>query len=120
MRIEALVSHSNQLTVEPSSFGSSLVTGNQQDCSSARIKSESNPPQSSPGVESKFFQIRMLRSLERIHMRSTERRPKQRQNPTLRQHLVLDLGRQCVELGLELVGELDSPTAAREYVTEAI
>ena len=51
-----------------------FVPGYEQDCVALWIEGERNTPDASAGSESKFLHVRVLRVLQRVHLRPPQRR----------------------------------------------
>lgn len=60
-------------------------------------------------MEAQFLHVLVARAVQRIHARPTQLRPKDFKNRNMGQKLVLDGLRQRLELGHELVVEIDDP-----------
>jgi hypothetical protein len=88
---------------------SGFVFRDQQNCVSLRIESKGDTPNPAISPEPKLLHIRVLRVVERVYLRSSERRPVLSQRNERREEFILDYHGQLIELGLELGMEVRGP-----------
>ncbi len=109
MRIETLIGLSNQLTIKTLSADSRLIARYQQNCLSSRVERKGNTPFAIGRAETKLLHVCVARTVERIHARAPQLRPKLRKQSRQRQNLILDLFGESVELLLEYIPDLYVP-----------
>ena len=109
MTIEALIRLGDEPSVEASLADTRLVARNEKDGPTLGIEGEGNPSDAVRGIAAQFLHVRVLRSGERIRIRSSEPRPLAFQKLRTGQNDVLNRFRITIELVLESVEERDRP-----------
>ena len=98
MVVIALIGYREQSLVEPALICPALVSSDQQNRLSLRIKGKSHPPDLTVPGETKFFHFGVLRSLQGVNRRSPQIGPKFGQQHGMRQQFVLKRLHQGFEL----------------------
>jgi hypothetical protein len=110
VRIESGIALGNQTSIEPRRAAARLIAGNQQDALPQRIECNGDPPDAAIGIEAQLLHIRVFRSMQRIHSRSTQLRTEMLQQLGLREQFEPDrLGKQP-EFRLELRRKANDPS----------
>ncbi len=105
MVVIALISYREQAFVKPALIGPALISPNQQDRLSLRIKGESHPPDLTVPGKSKLFHVRVPRALHGVNRRSPQMGPKLSQQFGMCQQFVLKLLDQGLELSIKGIVE---------------
>jgi len=109
MAIKSTIGNFDQVPIEPVLRYTRFISGYQKDCLPPDIEGECNSPRATIRVKSKLLHVRMLRSLQRVHLRTAKLRAEFRQQSSSRENKLLDRLREPLKFGLELGVELYCP-----------
>lgn len=107
MNIEKTIRHRHLLFVPANVAG--LITADQQNCCSPRIKRKEHSVRPGCVLNAKLFHVRMFRLLQCVSMRPAERRSEFLEKDNFGVHVLLLIAAKAVPPRLELVGKLNVP-----------
>jgi len=106
---EATICDLDKVAVESILRNSGLVAANEQNRSALHVECKGNPPCAAIGAEAKLLHVRMLRSLQRIDLRSTELGPELPEQSNQRVNVAPDRCRKSMDLRRKIRVERNHP-----------
>jgi hypothetical protein len=113
MFVITFICHREQALVEPALIYPTLVSSDQQDCLSLRIKGKSHSPDLTVPGKPKFFHVGVPRALQGVDRRSPQIGSKLSQQLGVCQQFVLKLVHQGFELDIEGIVKENGPSHAK-------